>query len=43
MKSTTVSVAERKKGFSRQLQEAIEKKERIILTKSKKPMAVIVP
>ncbi|MBI5969498.1 MAG: type II toxin-antitoxin system Phd/YefM family antitoxin [Deltaproteobacteria bacterium] len=43
MKGTTVSVAEGKKGFSRLLQDAIEKKEKIIVTKRKKPVAVIVP
>lgn len=43
MKHTIVSVAEGKKGFSRLLQDAIEKKERIIVTKRKKPVAVIVP
>jgi prevent-host-death family protein len=42
MKSTTVSVAEGKKGFSHLLQDAIKKKERIIVTKRKKPVAVIV-
>jgi len=43
MKGTTVSVAEGKKGFSRLLQHATEKKEKIIVTKRKKPVAVIVP
>lgn len=43
MKSTTVSIAEGKKGFSRLIQDASEKKDRIIVTKRRKPVAVIVP
>jgi prevent-host-death family protein len=43
MKSTTVSIAEGKKGFSRLIQEASEKKEEIIVTKRGKPVAVIMP
>ena len=43
MKSTTVSIAEGKKGFSRLIQDASEKKEEIIVTKRGKPVAVIVP
>ncbi len=43
MKGTTVSIAEGKKGFSRLIQDALEKKERIVITKRKKPVAVIVP
>ena len=43
MKSTTVSIAEGKKGFSRLIQGALEKKEKIIITKRQKPVAVIVP
>lgn len=43
MKSTTVSIAEGKKGFSRLIQETSEKKDRIIVTKRRKPVAVIVP
>ena len=43
MKSTTVSIAEGKKGFSRLIQNASEKKEEIIVTKRGKPVAVIVP
>ena len=42
MKSTTVSIAEGKKAFSRLIQEASEKKDRIIVTKRNKPVAVIV-
>jgi prevent-host-death family protein len=41
MKSTTVSIAEGKKGFSRLIQDASEKKEEIIVTKRGKPVAVI--
>lgn len=43
MKSTTVSIAEGKKGFSRLIQDASEKNEEIIVTKRGKPVAVIVP
>jgi len=43
MKGTTVSVAEGKKGFSRFIQNALEKREEIIITKRGKPVAVIVP
>lgn len=43
MKSTTVSIAEGKKGFSRLIQDASEKKEEIIVTKRGKPVAVIMP
>ncbi len=43
MKDTTVSIAEGKKGFSRLIQDALGKKENIIITKRKKPVAVIVP
>jgi len=43
MKSTTVSVAEGKKGFSRLIQDAFEKKEEIVVTKRGKPVAVILP
>lgn len=42
MKSLTVSVAEGKKGFSRLIQDALEKKEEIVVTKRGKPVAVIV-
>ncbi len=41
MKSTTVSIAEGKKGFSRLIQDAARKKEEIIVTKRGKPVAVI--
>ena len=43
MKSTTVSIAEGKKGFSRLIQDAARKKEEIIVTKRGKPVAVILP
>jgi prevent-host-death family protein len=43
MKSTTVSVAEGKRGFSRLVREAFEKKKEIIVTKRGKPLAVIIP
>lgn len=43
MKSTTVSIAEGKKGFSRLIQAASEKNEEIIVTKRGKPVAVIMP
>ena len=43
MKSTTVSIAEGKKGFSRLIRDAAEKKEEIIVTKRGKPVAVILP
>ena len=41
MKSSTVSIAEGKKGFSRLIQDASEKKEEIVVTKRGKPVAVI--
>lgn len=43
MKATSVSIAEGKKGFSRLIQDALSKKEEIIVTKRGKPVAVIVP
>jgi len=43
MKGTTVSIAEAKKGFSRLIQDALEKKEEVIVTKRGRPVAVIVP
>ena len=43
MKGTSVSVAEGKKGFSRLIKEALEKKGEIIVTKRGKPVAVILP
>jgi prevent-host-death family protein len=43
MKNTIVSVAEGKKGFSRLIQDALEKKEEIVVTKRGKPVAVILP
>jgi prevent-host-death family protein len=42
MKDTTVSIAEGKKGFSRLIQGAIDKKGKIIVTKRRKPVAVII-
>jgi prevent-host-death family protein len=43
MKSSTVSIAEGKKGFSRLIQDSSEKKEEIVVTKRGKPVAVILP
>jgi prevent-host-death family protein len=43
MKDTTVSIAEGKKGFSRLIREATDKKGKIIVTKRRKPVAVIIP
>lgn len=43
MKSTVVSVAEGKRGFSRLIQDALEKKGEIVVTKRGKPVAVILP
>ena len=43
MKSKTVSIGEGKKGLIRLIQDALGKKENIIITKRKKPVAVIVP
>jgi prevent-host-death family protein len=43
MKGTCVSVAEGKKGFSRLIKDALEKKEEIVVTKRGKPVAVILP
>lgn len=43
MKSTSVSVAEGKKGFSRLIKDAFEKREEIVVTKRGKPVAVILP
>ncbi len=43
MKSTIVSVAEGKRGFSRLIQDALEKKGEIIVTKRGKPVVVILP
>jgi prevent-host-death family protein len=42
MKDTTVSIAEGKKGFSRLIQGAVDKKGKIIVTKRRKPVAVII-
>ncbi len=43
MKGTTVSIAEGKKGFSRLIQGAVDKREKVIITKRQKPVAVIIP
>ena len=43
MKRNIVSVAEGKKGFSRLIQDTLEKKEEIVITKRGKPVAVIIP
>ena len=42
MKSTNISIAEGKKGFSRLIRDASSKKEEIVITKRGKPVAVIV-
>lgn len=42
MKSTTASIAEGKRSFSRLIQEANEKKGEIIVTRRGKPVAAIV-
>ncbi len=42
MKSTTVSVAEGKKGFSRLIREAAERSEEVVVTRRGEPVAVIV-
>jgi prevent-host-death family protein len=42
MNSSTVSIAEGKKSFSRLINDTIEKKEKIIVTRRGKPVAVIV-
>ncbi len=43
MGGTTISIAEGKKRFSRIIQDSIEKREDIIITKRGKAVAVIVP
>ena len=43
MKDASVSIAEGKKGFSRLIQGALDKKENIVITKRRKPVAVIIP
>ena len=43
MNSTTVSIAEGKKSFSRLIQNTLDKKETIIVTRRGKPVAVIAP
>ena len=43
MNSTTVSIAEGKKGFSRLIHDTEEKRANIIVTRRGKPVAVIVP
>ncbi len=43
MKSTTVSIAEGKKGFSRLIDDALTRREEVIVTKRGRPVAVIVP
>jgi prevent-host-death family protein len=43
MKSTIVSIAEGKKGFSRLIHDAVEKRTNFIVTRRGKPVAVIVP
>ena len=43
MKSSTISIAEGKRDFSRIINDASQNKEEIIVTKRGKPVAVIVP
>lgn len=43
MNSTTVSIAEGKKCFSRLIHDTVEKRENTIVTRRGKPVAVIVP
>ncbi|MEI7636999.1 MAG: type II toxin-antitoxin system Phd/YefM family antitoxin [Syntrophus sp. (in: bacteria)] len=43
MNTSTVSIAEGKKGFSRLIQDTQDKKESIIVTRRGQPVAVIVP
>ena len=43
MRASTVNVTEGKKGFSRLIQDAVEKNEEIVVTKRGKPVAVILP
>jgi len=43
MDSTTVSIAEGKKNFSRLIQNTLDKNETIIVTRRGKPVAVIAP
>jgi prevent-host-death family protein len=43
MKEITVSITEGRKEFSRLIQGTVDKKERIIITKRQKPLAVIIP
>jgi len=43
MKGITVSIAEGKKRFSRLIEDALTKKEEIIVTKRGKPVVVITP
>ena len=42
MKTTNITIAEGKKGFSRLVRDASSKKEEIVITKRGKPVAVIV-
>ena len=43
MKGLEVSISEGKKGFSRIIKGALDRKERVVVTKRKKPVVVIVP
>ena len=43
MKDITVSITEGRKEFSRLVQGALNNKEKIIITKRRKPLAVIIP
>ena len=43
MKTTTISIAEGKKGFSRLIQDTQKKRGETVITKRGKPVAVIMP
>jgi len=43
MREITVSITEGRKGFSRLVQGVLNNKEKIIITKRRKPVAVIIP
>jgi prevent-host-death family protein len=43
MKEITVSITEGRKGFSRLVQAVLNNKKKIIITKRRKPVAVIIP
>jgi prevent-host-death family protein len=43
MKDTVVSIIEGRRGFSRLIQATMDNKEKVIITKRQKPVAVIIP